>query len=174
MVSIYTISDAKTGIVHYVGVTKQPLKNRLSGHRSEGRLPIIKNPDCAPIIEEIDRVSPVDAEFFERHWIQVFRGWGFLLSNNKRLSSYPLSIYSGKTKHEDNKRTIRVIVNISKNDLKAYQKHNKKSGRTLTDYYYVMPKWIQDIQKITGINNQDFKISEKNKLKIEAILRNIC
>ena len=69
-VKIYTLE--KNGIPYYVGKTIQSLQERLYTH-GDNR----KN----DTIVEIDNVNENEWEFWESHYIWLFRSWGFDLEN---------------------------------------------------------------------------------------------
>lgn len=60
-------------IIHYVGKTKHPDK-RWNCHKQ-------KYPNS--ILEVIDEVPTSEWKFLERHYIWLYRSWGFPLDNRK-------------------------------------------------------------------------------------------
>lgn len=95
---IYTLSDPRSHAVRYVGKTDTPL-SRFKTHlrcrdntiRSKwiGSLLAV---GAIPVLEVLDEVPFKDWMFWEQHWIQVMRGWGFDLVNgdNGGLGHYRL------------------------------------------------------------------------------------
>lgn len=72
MIYIYTLSE--NNIAYYVGRTKN-INQRMRSHKSEGRL----RPGCTyEIINECDKS---EMTFWERHYISLYRSWGFSLIN---------------------------------------------------------------------------------------------
>lgn len=84
---IYTLSDPRTGDIRYVGKTrdaKARIRNHLNKreHNHKGNwIESLRKLDLEPEVTFIDEVLTEDWSFWEQHWIQVFRGWGFPLTN---------------------------------------------------------------------------------------------
>lgn len=83
---IYTLSDPRTDEVRYVGKSNDPV-SRLKSHMSQAKTHKgwwIKNlvkSGFMPVMDVIDEVPDSEWAFWEQHWIQVFSGWGFSLTN---------------------------------------------------------------------------------------------
>ena len=90
-IKIYTLTDPKSKHIRYVGMTSQTLNRRLSRHVTD----LIKkktHKDCwifglkqknlSPIIEVIDIVNEDKWQFWEQHYISLFKSWGFNLVNH--------------------------------------------------------------------------------------------
>lgn len=87
---IYTLSDPNTGLVRYIGKTRD-IRKRLSSHLSNNHLskPTRKNNwiisllrnELIPIIEVLDEINSEDIDFYEKFYISLFRSWGFDLLN---------------------------------------------------------------------------------------------
>ena len=83
---IYTLADPFTGSIKYVGKANDPAYRYKTHFRKEntfkskwfhskialGKPPVMEILDCVPIEEW---------KFWEQHWIQVLKGWGFSLVN---------------------------------------------------------------------------------------------
>lgn len=86
-VNIYTLADPISGEVKYVGKTIRPLKRRLSEHmystkRHNYKLTSwIKSLNSEPIIELVDEVEFENWQFWEKHYISLFKSFGFNLKN---------------------------------------------------------------------------------------------
>lgn len=88
---IYTLSDPATGVVRYVGKTINP-KKRLADHCSkrkssrhkESWISSLRHKHQKPIMDIIDCVDFVAWEFWEIHYISLFRSWGFDLVNHDK------------------------------------------------------------------------------------------
>lgn len=93
---IYTLNDPDTQIPMYVGVTGKCLKDRLGNH-IKGKETSLKSNwiksliMCGklPSIEEVDIVDTTEWEFWERHYISLFRSWGFQLVNTAKGGKEP-------------------------------------------------------------------------------------
>lgn len=90
MVKIYYLTD-NTLIPKYIGKTKKPLNERLSGHKYEAKSKNYfsntkKNQWFKKHISEItihliDEVENENWEYWEQYWIEQFKAWGFNLKN---------------------------------------------------------------------------------------------
>lgn len=89
-VFIYSLSHPITGEIRYIGKTVKKLEKRLNGHIFESKTPschrhnwinsLLKE-GVRPEIKLIDIVSKDDWQFWEMHWIEQFKVWGFNLTN---------------------------------------------------------------------------------------------
>ncbi len=89
IVYIYTLSD-NLGKVRYVGKTKYP-KRRLKDHITESKknktnyknrwINSLLNINEIPILEIVDEVSNKEWQFWEQFYIQLFKSWGYKLTN---------------------------------------------------------------------------------------------
>lgn len=84
---IYTLSDPLTGLVRYVGKTRDP-KQRMRNHFSKREnthkgnwIEALRRQGLSPEVTFIDEVPTEEWSFWEQHWIQTFLGWGFPLTN---------------------------------------------------------------------------------------------
>ena len=86
---IYTLSDPITNEIRYVGKSDNPI-NRLKEHIRKAKyshthknhwiLSLIKN-NQIPILETIDIININECGFWEQYWIDMFKTWGFNLTN---------------------------------------------------------------------------------------------
>ena len=92
MITIYTLTDPITKEVRYIGKTKTTLVKRMYAHISNYRLKKekshknswiinLKNKGYKPIIEELDIVQESEWIFWEQFYINLFKSWGFNLTN---------------------------------------------------------------------------------------------
>ena len=87
---IYILIDPRTNQVRYVGKADDCDK-RLDKHMYEGKNKnnhkanwikgLIKE-NLKPILEMIDKVPYEEWQFWERHYISLYKSWGFKLTNN--------------------------------------------------------------------------------------------
>lgn len=85
---IYSLNCPITGAPKYIGKTIKPLSYRLNIHmHPHGRSKknswiksLIAN-GLKPEIVEIDCVSRIEENFWERHYISLYKSWGFDLKN---------------------------------------------------------------------------------------------
>jgi hypothetical protein len=95
MCSIYMISCADSDKA-YIGVTKKSIDKRLSEHIQESRKRLLENKKTTYKnnwinsklskgidieIHQIDLVPIAEFGFWERHYISLFKSWGFVLMN---------------------------------------------------------------------------------------------
>lgn len=111
--TVYTLSCPLSKEVMYVGVTRQPLKNRLSGHLSGGNgymsniTTWIKGLNQIPIIEPIIEFyanNHHEAILEENFWLEQLRQWGFDLLNRKDKSGRYVLHTSHQYGHENLRR----------------------------------------------------------------------
>ncbi len=87
---IYMLIDPITNEPRYIGKTKN-LKMRIKGHlwpcsfkfktHKTYWLKSLLNQNLEPIVEIIDKVSFKDSIFWEQHYIDLYKSWGFNLTN---------------------------------------------------------------------------------------------
>jgi hypothetical protein len=89
-VSIYILKDPDTELVRYVGKTVKPPAQRLSGHIYKAKIDdsykdrwirSLLSKGVRPTIEVIDEVQPENWQFWERHYIKLFKSIGARLTN---------------------------------------------------------------------------------------------
>lgn len=89
-ISIYALSDPRTGRAQYIGKAKNP-HSRYAGHLADSRRE--KTPKAnwirtllilgqVPILEVLDVVPETEWCFWEKEWIRLYRGLGFDLMNS--------------------------------------------------------------------------------------------
>ncbi len=84
---IYSLSCPTTGQVRYVGKADN-VNYRFASHISETKnthkcrwINSLKKKGLLPSIEIIDEVSVAEWKFWERHYISLYKSWGFRLTN---------------------------------------------------------------------------------------------
>ena len=144
MVSIYTISDAKTGYVFYVGSTKNHILARFSNHKcnTPAIRYLIEKKGLTLVAEEIDTVEDdKDRMQCERFWIELISTWGFTLVN------YHMN--SNKVKNEEYEQTVLVCRPrkiYAQVIATALQKEAKKTDRSIS---YIIEQLLIDHFQIT-------------------------
>lgn len=85
--SIYLLVDPRTNIPKYIGKTNN-ITTRMYGHFSEKTLTkknnwlkSLKTKGLKPIVEIIDEVREEEWQFWEQHYISLYKSWGFNLLN---------------------------------------------------------------------------------------------
>ncbi len=84
---IYALVDPITDQVKYIGKSNNP-KKRLEGHVVDKDktyktmwISSLKKQNLRPILEIVDTVSNFEWEFWEQHYISLYKSWGFRLTN---------------------------------------------------------------------------------------------
>ena len=86
---IYSLNCPITKEPKYIGQTIKSLEKRLQWHqyiysnsnKREKWILSLRNKGLIPIIEEIDNVENNDLDFWEKHYISLYKSWGFVLKN---------------------------------------------------------------------------------------------
>lgn len=88
LTKIYTLEDPRDNIIRYVGKTKQTLNKRLSTHlcprentHTNNWIRSLQLVGLRPIITQVDEVLTSEWQFWEKHYISLFKSWGFNLTN---------------------------------------------------------------------------------------------
>ena len=92
MVKIYSLSDPITKLPRYVGKTINSLEYRFNQHKRECNsnknthklnwIRLLLKKDLFPTIELIDEVEDNEWKFWEQFYIQLYKTWGFSLTNS--------------------------------------------------------------------------------------------
>jgi hypothetical protein len=112
-IKIYVLICPIDGHVKYIGVTSKKLSERLDGHMRMLGNNILKNNwiqnlidnKMCPIIEEIDIVDYKEVEFWETHYISLYKFLGFTLLNIKVEKHR----YKNRKVEDDIKRYIDIV-----------------------------------------------------------------
>lgn len=90
---IYSLKDPVSLDVVYIGQTRQPLLNRLSGHIADAKdsnkknwIDNLKANGLLPIIEVIEFTDEENASIREKHWIGYFQALGARLLNENEYN----------------------------------------------------------------------------------------
>lgn len=84
---IYSLNCPITEEVRYIGKSNNPTK-RLNSHTSDKSknykaswIKSLKEQNLKPVLEIIDEVSNLEWEFWEQHYISLYKSWNFKLTN---------------------------------------------------------------------------------------------
>ena len=192
---IYTLSD-KDGNIRYIGKTSY-IKQRLYAHIRETKsnrishkinwIKSLLNNNERPIIEILDEVPIDDWQLYEAYWIEQFRQWGFILTNQTSGgdggSGYIHTAESkekmrqaklGTTLSEEQKNKISLSVKKKANENPYYNRglgnsKNPLDKDVLYNLYIIENISMPKISEILGVsettifrNLKDFGI-EKDK-----------
>lgn len=133
---IYTLSNPITEEVRYVGKTNN-IKRRLSAHMYKYRnthkdswVQSLRINNIIPEICVIDEVSELEWEFWEKHYISLFKSWGFNLTNSSdggRGISRASKITREKiSKNNKGKKAWNKGIRLSEEHKRALRKPHKK------------------------------------------------
>lgn len=135
MVNIYSLTDPNSFQVRYIGKTKNELNLRLYSHLKEKHkchryywLQKIKNTNQKPIIELVDIVPESEWVFWEKHYISLFKSWGFNLVNSTD-GGEGLDGYKHSEKTKEKLRNINLGKKYSE-ETKAKLRNRKVSQIT--------------------------------------------
>lgn len=106
---IYILWDPRDNGKCYIGKSNDPHKRFSTGHmykklwntksKKHSWLKSLSNKNLKPILEVIDQVELSDWEFWEQHYICLYKSWGFNLTNGTAGGGGPLNyIQSEETK----------------------------------------------------------------------------
>ena len=154
-VKIYYLSQ-QDRVPFYVGKTKNLLSERVYSHKIKFGFDIL--------IEELDIVENEEWEFWEKHYISLFKSWGFELVNQNEGGG-GLKFHSNKTKEKIsylwNSKTEEEKININKKrGLGNINKKKPGSG------YRNQSK--EDIQKL--IQRSPFIKSNWGERKMKSVI----
>lgn len=189
---IYILIDPRSNQIRYVGKSNNPRK-RLSAHLYDrGRtykanwVQLLVKENFKPILEIIDEVPISEWEFWEQHYISLYRSWGFDLKNMTIGGGEAPGMlnlkHSFKTKQLMRQKAlgrIRTSESIDKQRLKLLGKQRPQESNEKTKTTKVangtwkkthtteFKLWLAE--KRQGVNNPSFKgaileIDEKNNL----------
>lgn len=104
---IYTLADPRTGEIRYVGKTDRDPAVRVAQHVNDAKnkrthrgnwVRSLLNAGVRPVFEAVEEVPKKEWEFWEQHWIQQFKGWGFDLVNTHKGGTGGTIAHSEETK----------------------------------------------------------------------------
>lgn len=135
-ISIYILIDPRNNQVRYVGQSNNP-KLRLNKHiqyskcikrpnRNTSWIKSLLNENLKPIMEVIDTVPFNEWEFWERHYISLYKTWGFKLNNHTNGG--------GQVGYNYNQTSeIRALMSKKKKELLAIPENNSMFGKIHTN-----------------------------------------
>ena len=180
MITIYTLKDPITNEVRYIGKTKRKLVDRMYSHTSNYKLEkeksyknswikSLKNKNLKPIIEELDLVEDNNWEFWEQFYINLFKSWGFNLTNMTKGGEGSLG---GKGclgyKHTEEAKKRISIANSKPKSKEWIEKAAKGKYKPITQYD-LQNNYIRDWESTTtaaiALGNINKKKNISNCLK---------
>lgn len=187
---IYVLVCPFTNNIRYVGQTVNKVSKRLSKHVSEAInknrthkeswILSLYNRNTRPIIEVIDEVKLEEIDFWERHYISLYRSWGFSLLNltdggqlNRNFSKETKDKISksltGKKQSDLTKERRSKSNKITWSDEKLIEtQKNRFLGKTFVERFGE-EKTKEIVDKIQ-LSRSDFKLSSESISKISKTL----
>jgi len=126
---IYSLIDPRNGDIRYIGKTNNT-KLRLSNHLVEKHktykvnwIKSLKKINLKPILEILDKVLIEDWQFWEQHYISLYKSWGFKLTNSTNGGDGNKSVNLVKLrkricKYDFNKTLIECYGSLTEASLK--------------------------------------------------------
>lgn len=139
---IYFLSDPRNGLVKYIGKTVHDPYKRYKDHISDKKnnkksswIKSLKNNGLLPAMDVLDEVPIEEINFWEMHYISLFKSWGFDLKNHtiggdgiigykhteeskKKISNST----KGRTLSDDHKNKIRLALSGKKRPEYVFEK----------------------------------------------------
>lgn len=140
---IYTLKDTVNNKIIYVGQSNQNLRSRLSQHKYR-----MKNKNIE--IEELEIVTIDSADFWEGHYISLFRSFGFDIKN-KALKGGTAGYKVSKEQIEKNyKRKGNPAYCKPKGPMNEYGKQKIKEGslKMFADKLGITKELVQEIYRL--------------------------
>lgn len=141
---IYALIDPRNDQIRYIGQTNN-IDRRFNKHIQDSKF--IKRPNknhswikslltlnLKPVLLEIDVVPFNDWEFWERHYISLYKSWGFKLNNH--TSGGGQVIYNYKQTDEilsNMSKSKKLLYSIPENNSMFGKKHSDKSKKKMSD-----------------------------------------
>jgi len=143
---VYTLSCPIENVIKYVGLTTQPLEDRLSMHLSKPSnknsawVKFLKENKLKPIIEILEEVEggKNHLALTERYWINQILAWGFNLNNSLTYQKNTLCY------NVDGKTTIRINKELY---LKLKGAAKKEHRSINSQVIYIMQQYLKQKNK---------------------------
>jgi hypothetical protein len=163
---IYELVDPITNLPRYIGKAKNP-QIRYSGHLNDKSLTYKSNwvqgllsKGMKPILNIIDIVSEKEVNFWEMHYISLYRSWGFTLTNKTQGGDGGDLRSGSKNTPEHNKKILFSKTSEGQLLLIDKRKRNKESKTKRLSLPEVRKKAVGTRKK-----NSSY-LSKETKLKI--------
>lgn len=181
---IYSLNCPLTNTPKYIGKAND-LKERYKGHLKESMLnrgatiknnwlKSLKNKGLKPVIEKIDEVPINEWQFWERHYISLYKSWGFKLKNatdggeqvtmteeikqKMRLAKLGTISNAKGTRHSEQAKEKNRLAHIGKNTGAEHKRSRAiiqidiKTGKELREFVNITEAG-RFVGKRTSINN---------------------
>jgi len=164
---IYGLVDPRSGLIRYIGKSNKPDKrlgnhinrcNKSISHKNSWIIGLLKN-DLRPELIIIDEVDISEWEFWEKHYIKLFKTWGFNLVNSTNGGE------CGSSDPEVLKRMVETRRKNGSYHLSQETKNKMSQSRTGSGNYFYGRK-LSDEHKIKiGIKSLNRGIKEVLEVK---------
>jgi hypothetical protein len=168
--NIYILIDPETNIVKYVGKSNNP-KRRFGRHlsrktnaRKQQWLNALKNKDLKPELLIIDNVNNSEWEFWEYHYINLYKSWGFDLLNLQEGGRHNSSGFKN-CKHTDETKD-KISIELSNRNRPDLSQSDFKNGRCK-----VTKEDVVEIRRLHNDNISAPKIAKMYNMSSNAILK---
>lgn len=108
---IYVLIDPRNNLPKYIGKSNNPSK-RFTNHCREQYKSLkrnwivsLKKLELKPVLEILDEVPSHEWEFWEKHYISLYKSWGFNLLNDTH-GGYGVGTHTKQTKDKISKSMI--------------------------------------------------------------------
>jgi hypothetical protein len=180
LVYIYTLVDPKTNEIKYIGKTNN-IELRLYTHTVKSSLlknnlrtawiKSLKKQGLTPIIEELDCVNELEWKFWEKHYISLFKSWGFTLKNmtnggDGNTCPYRTKEFKDKVSLKLKGRKTYIRTTETNLKLSISQKMTYKKGRISNITPEILAKAKEKwIKPVIQLDKNMLSIKEYNSIK---------
>jgi hypothetical protein len=175
---IYMLIDPVSDEVKYIGKTKRTLAKRLENHLYELKyntkkvnwIKSLKSKNLIPFIFELDRVPNEDVNFWEIHYISLFRSWGIeLLNGTPGGDGLPLGYkHSAETKRKIGLASIRTRAGKQATDTARLNMSIAHKGKKHSEEFKTH---ISNCNKLRKLKGEYKPLSNEHKLKLSNSLK---
>ncbi len=141
---IYILWDPRSNNKCYIGKADNPFKRFTYGHLMDSHLKghsikkdwikKLKRLGLKPILEIIDEISVNEHEFWERHYISLYKSWGFDLTNDPKCPGGESGPSAKGRKHsEEHKRKLSLLmIERMKDPQERLKRSIKQKGKIIS------------------------------------------
>lgn len=178
MIIIYMLVDPVSEDVKYIGKTKRTLSERLNAHMYELKyntkkvnwVKSMKTKGLVPSIIELDVVDDNEANFWEIHYISLFKSWNIpLLNATPGGDGLPIGYkHSEETKQKIGLASAKSAPGRRASDEARSNMSKAHKGKKHSDAFKAH---ISNCNKLRKLNGGYKPLSEEQKLKLSIALK---
>ncbi len=168
--NIYILIDPESNEVKYVGKSNNPQRrfgrhlSRNTNARKQQWLNSLKDKSLTPELLIIDVVNVLEWEFWEYHYINLYKSWGFNLLNLQEGGRHNSSGFKNCKHNNETKSKISIkLTNRSRPDLSQSDFKNGRCKVTKED--------VIEIRRLHNDNISARKIGKMYNMSSNAILK---